>query len=556
MHFEYKDRCIYTFEDGQKKLLAKNVSNKYFIDKNTNAILYLSNSKQWDMGDLHLKRKDYEDEVIDENVRIIEISNTLERVTYLQNYSDDNNSENFLTGNLCILENLKNKRIIDREVYVGSLILENEDGSYRIYYTKRLKNTSEIYRMYILNEKGKEQFSDEYLYGKIAIYRDENDKMIVKYFKPTSTDDYEVEGDIILYQEYENKKTILQKDISIYDASKSFESRDDILKYDDIKEKYKDKIKGKEILNISNDEDIYYRIYYTKSIKKKYYIGHEISSRARKHKILNNIFPDDDSENNIAVFDEKQTRDMVLAYDTIMPFIYQDSGIEGYNIYGVEARDILKACENFKGYNMDYRQEYNYNSYMLKDSNFILYAEEVRNYLMKMLGISSKNILGKLIMHEIIKPIQAEHERCLRFIVDSNIRNELNIKEEKRKVEEQLIIENKLPTKWKSEQQLFKLIKKYFPTAEMHSMPSWLTPQHLDVFLPQHLIAFEYQGRQHYEPVDFFGGHERFIDRVKLDKKKKRLCKENNVILIEWKFNEPITANNLKNKLKNIDVKI
>lgn len=57
----------------------------------------------------------------------------------------------------------------------------------------------------------------------------------------------------------------------------------------------------------------------------------------------------------------------------------------------------------------------------------------------------------------------------------------------------------------------------------MHASPEWLKPQHLDVFLLEHLIAFEYQGIQHYSPVDFFGGQESFVKGIELDKRKKEL---------------------------------
>ena len=42
----------------------------------------------------------------------------------------------------------------------------------------------------------------------------------------------------------------------------------------------------------------------------------------------------------------------------------------------------------------------------------------------------------------------------------------------------------------------------------------------------------EYQGKQHSEPVEFFGGEEVFKETVKRDKKKKALCKKNNCELI------------------------
>lgn len=51
----------------------------------------------------------------------------------------------------------------------------------------------------------------------------------------------------------------------------------------------------------------------------------------------------------------------------------------------------------------------------------------------------------------------------------------------------------------------------------------------------------EYQGRQHYEPTEDFGGEENFNIQRFYDEKKRHYCKENNIKLIEipyWDFNK------------------
>jgi hypothetical protein len=73
---------------------------------------------------------------------------------------------------------------------------------------------------------------------------------------------------------------------------------------------------------------------------------------------------------------------------------------------------------------------------------------------------------------------------------------------------------------WISEMTLFKLIESVFPDAQHHVSPSWLMPQHLDIFVPSKKIAFEYQGKQHYEPIDFYGGHASLEKRQRLDELK------------------------------------
>jgi hypothetical protein len=103
---------------------------------------------------------------------------------------------------------------------------------------------------------------------------------------------------------------------------------------------------------------------------------------------------------------------------------------------------------------------------------------------------------------------------------------------------------------WLSEMTLFMIVESVFPDAQHHSSPSWLAPQHLDIFIPSKNLAFEYQGKQHYEAVDFFGGEASFEKRKQLDELKMRKCNSNEVALIHWRYDEPITKELLEAKLK------
>lgn len=87
---------------------------------------------------------------------------------------------------------------------------------------------------------------------------------------------------------------------------------------------------------------------------------------------------------------------------------------------------------------------------------------------------------------------------------------------------------------WVSETQLYCEIEDAFGEYVVlhHASPQWLGSQHLDIFLPEFDIALEYQGLQHEEPVDFFGGEEAFRRRKELDERKRQLCEENKVKLV------------------------
>lgn len=87
---------------------------------------------------------------------------------------------------------------------------------------------------------------------------------------------------------------------------------------------------------------------------------------------------------------------------------------------------------------------------------------------------------------------------------------------------------------WVAETQLYYAIKEAFTDLEVqqHASPEWLGRQHLDIFLPELNIAIEYQGAQHDEPIDFFGGEEAFAQTQERDRRKRELCEANGVKLV------------------------
>ena len=107
---------------------------------------------------------------------------------------------------------------------------------------------------------------------------------------------------------------------------------------------------------------------------------------------------------------------------------------------------------------------------------------------------------------------------------------------------------------WISELQLFGLVKNVFPEAVLHASPDWLRPQHLDVFVEGTRLAFEYQGRQHFEPVEFFGGQDAFEKTRKRDRRKARRCALNGVRLVQWRFDEPMSAEELEERLRKLGI--
>jgi hypothetical protein len=94
--------------------------------------------------------------------------------------------------------------------------------------------------------------------------------------------------------------------------------------------------------------------------------------------------------------------------------------------------------------------------------------------------------------------------------------------------------------RWKAEESAFLALQSLLPGVEIqrHAMPSWLAPQHLDILVPRAGVAVEYQGEQHYRPIDIFGGKVGFEATVRRDENKLRLCQLAGIQLEYIRFDE------------------
>ena len=97
------------------------------------------------------------------------------------------------------------------------------------------------------------------------------------------------------------------------------------------------------------------------------------------------------------------------------------------------------------------------------------------------------------------------------------------------------------PSLWKSEYKLYRYVKILCPDTIYQYRAQWLGNQSIDMYIPSFLCAIEYQGKQHYESIDYFGGESAFEDRKKDDITKQNKCKENGIKLCEWGYSEKIT---------------
>lgn len=107
---------------------------------------------------------------------------------------------------------------------------------------------------------------------------------------------------------------------------------------------------------------------------------------------------------------------------------------------------------------------------------------------------------------------------------------------------------------WKNETMVFNAIKQLFPQYKVihHYRSSWLEGQELDIYIEEVNIGIEYQGEQHFFPIDFFGGENGLEKTIARDEMKQIKCRKNKTELIFFNYYEQITEELIKKRLKNI----
>ena len=107
-------------------------------------------------------------------------------------------------------------------------------------------------------------------------------------------------------------------------------------------------------------------------------------------------------------------------------------------------------------------------------------------------------------------------------------------------------------SRWAREDELYRLVCTLFPTSivRREASPLWLGRQRLDVFLPELGLAIEHQGEQHYRPIAGFGGAQGFERTRNRDDRKRALCVENGVTVVDIRYDQPLTLSSLRHRLR------
>ena len=112
-------------------------------------------------------------------------------------------------------------------------------------------------------------------------------------------------------------------------------------------------------------------------------------------------------------------------------------------------------------------------------------------------------------------------------------------------------------SKWKSQELVYEYTKKLYGNYVIFQhFPYFLRTKKgqlsYDVFIPKLNVAIEYQGKQHFEPVEYFGGSTSLLKQKERDDLKAELSKKNGIKLIYINYWEDITPQLIKNKVEKV----
>jgi tetratricopeptide (TPR) repeat protein len=95
---------------------------------------------------------------------------------------------------------------------------------------------------------------------------------------------------------------------------------------------------------------------------------------------------------------------------------------------------------------------------------------------------------------------------------------------------------------WLAESEMIRLlIQKFFPHEVIRQFsPDWLQGMRFDAYIPDFQLAIEYQGEQHFRPIDIFGGDEGFHQTTLRDLLKRSLAEQEGVRLEYIKYDQDI----------------
>ena len=238
-----------------------------------------------------------------------------------------------------------------------------------------------------------------------------------------------------------------------------------------------------------------------------------------------------------------------ILYHFLITSITDEHNLEHYGI-GYTTNSVyklfLKICKELLNSN--------YNSINCNGVNGLLYRE-------------SKDFLQTFLSQKGTPKIKRLEENISYFVIDKYIKTDSDLTntystllQEIQSTTKYTHLERgyykKPQNRWKTEEMVYNIIHNLYGNYQViyQYRPFFLkTPKgqlSYDIYICGLKIAIEYQGQQHFYPVEYFGGKDHFESQQKRDELKKQLSIANGITLIYINYYDDITPELIKSKIK------
>ena len=284
----------------------------------------------------------------------------------------------------------------------------------------------------------------------------------------------------------------------------------------------------------------------------QFFVITEVCRKAEKFRQIRSLFPDEEKVHYLAVFDKRNMDDILLMFH----LLYTNSSEDLYGGYSLYDYSLPWYQNHLWEEGIPLRSPWLPDRLAKYQGNLPWYHNPVKTVYVRRnirhileCGYFSSELELFRNLTEIIMPFfQWWYTDLALYEEKDGFRT--NWRLERTKIRTRLTAEGVIKPKWKHEVTLFRMVRREYPDTLYQYRPEWLGRQSLDLYIPSLRTAIEYQGIQHYLPVEFFGGEEALTQRKDLDLQKKQLCLENNVRLIEWPYDIEPTVTNLQTMIR------
>jgi len=287
---------------------------------------------------------------------------------------------------------------------------------------------------------------------------------------------------------------------------------------------------------------------FPESFVSQFFVVTEVCKRAEIFRPVRSLFPDEEKVHYLAVFDKKNMDDVLLMYH----LLYTNTSRElfgGYSLYDYplvwyqthlqEDGTVLRSP-----FLPDRLARFQGNLPFCFNPVKTVYVRRNTAHMLECGYFSSELEFFLCLTKEIMPLFQWWYTDLALYEEKDGYRT--NWRLTRTRIRTDLTADGVIRPKWKHELSLFHAVRRRHPDTLYQYRPDWLGRQSLDLYVPSLRTAIEYQGVQHYIPVEFFGGEEALAQRQELDQTKRQLCEENRVRLIEWPYSLDPTDRNVR----------